>query len=145
QNIFVQDTTAPTLALNGLNFLTIALGATYTDAGVSVTDNVDTGLVATVSGSVNTNIVGSYTLTYYVTDSAGNAVVQIRTVDVIAPVVTPTTGGGDSGGVGTGGGNADSGGGGGGCLIPTNSGQSLPMLLLLVAGMALMRRFGLGN
>jgi len=145
QNIFVQDTTAPTLALNGLNFLTIALGATYTDAGVSVTDNVDTGLVATVSGSVNTNIVGSYTLTYYVTDNAGNAVVQNRTVDVIAPVVTPTTGGGDSGGVANGGGKADSGGSGGGCLIPSDSGQSLPMLFLLLSGMALMRRFGVGN
>jgi len=59
-----------------------------------VTDNVDVGLTATVTGAVNTATVGTYTLTYNVSDAAGNAATAVtRTVSVTdqtAPVIALT-------------------------------------------------------
>ncbi len=90
----VTDQTAPVITLTGANPLTVAQGSTFTDPGSSVTDNVDTGLTATVTGSVNTATVGTYTLTYNATDAAGNAATPVtRTVNVTdqtAPVITLT-------------------------------------------------------
>jgi len=141
----VTDQTAPVISLNGVSSITISQGTTYIDAGTTVTDNVDVGLTAIVTGSVNTNAVGTYMLTFDVTDGAGNAAGQVtRVVNVIAPPTAPTDSG-DSSVVATGGGKADSGGSGGGCLLPANQGQSWPMLFLLLTGMALIRRFGVGN
>ena len=61
------------------------MGAVYTDAGATATDNSDgdlTSSIVTVS-TVNTAIVGSYTVTYNVSDTAGNAATQVtRTVNV---------------------------------------------------------------
>lgn len=83
------DTTPPVITLIGNNPLTVVLGATYTDPGSSVTDNVDSGLIATVTGAVNTAVVGSYTLTYNASDAAGNAAVAVtRTVSVVAQPVS---------------------------------------------------------
>ncbi len=72
--------------------------------GVIATDNVDGTITpsVTVSGSVNTATIGSYTLTYNVSDSAGNMAIPVsRIVNVIvaAPIVTaPAVGGGGGGG-----------------------------------------------
>lgn len=86
------DTTAPVITLVGPATQTVAQGASYTDLGVTVTDNVDTGLIATVTGSVDTSTVGTYFLTYDVSDNAGNAATPVvRTVNVTdqtAPVIT---------------------------------------------------------
>ena len=61
--------------------MTLNVGDTFTDPGHSVTDNVDTGLIATVTGSVNTSVPAIYTLNYNVSDAAGNAAAQVtRTV-----------------------------------------------------------------
>ncbi|MDQ6990290.1 MAG: DUF5011 domain-containing protein, partial [Mariprofundaceae bacterium] len=65
------DKTAPMIALLGVNLYTLTVGSVYVDAGSKVTDNVDVGLVATMTGSVNTAVVGTYTLTYNVKDKAG--------------------------------------------------------------------------
>jgi hypothetical protein len=60
--------------------------STFTDPGATVSDNIDTGLSASVSGSVDTSTVGSYTLTYNATDNAGNSATPvIRTVNVVEP------------------------------------------------------------
>ena len=86
------DTVAPVITLTGANSVTIAQGSSFSDAGSSVTDNVDTGLTAIVTGTVNTATVGSYTLTYNVSDGAGNNATPVtRTVNVTdqtAPVIT---------------------------------------------------------
>ncbi|PCI45438.1 MAG: hypothetical protein COB41_01660 [Proteobacteria bacterium] len=94
RTVHVTDQTAPVIALTGANPVTVAQGSTYVDAGSSVTDNVDTGLTATVTGTVNTAIIGTYTLTYNVSDAAGNAAIAVtRTVNVTdqtAPMITLT-------------------------------------------------------
>ena len=82
-----KDTTAPAIYLNGSDPVTISLGSTYTDAGASATDDVDgtiTDKIVTKGLPINTNLVGTYTIYYDVSDAAGNAAFEItRTVYVI--------------------------------------------------------------
>jgi hypothetical protein len=83
------DTTPPVITLIGANPLLIANGATYTDLGASVTDNVDATRTVTGTGTVDTAIAGDYTVTYNATDAAGNnADPVIRIVRVAAPLGT---------------------------------------------------------
>ena len=66
-------------------------GATWVDPGATA----DTGETVTASGTVNTSVVGTYTITYTATDAAGNAGTDTRTVtvvDITAPVITVTSG-----------------------------------------------------
>ncbi|MDO8726877.1 MAG: NosD domain-containing protein [Candidatus Methanoperedens sp.] len=56
------DTTAPVITLNGNNTVNVEAGTTYTEAGAIVTDNYETGLSATITGSFDTEVVGSYML-----------------------------------------------------------------------------------
>ena len=87
QSLTVQDTTPPILSLVGTSPVNLNLGDTYTDAGATATDLVDDDAVLTgnisVNNPVDTNVLGSYTVTYDVTDNAGNPATQItRTVNV---------------------------------------------------------------
>ncbi|MCP4275875.1 MAG: DUF5011 domain-containing protein, partial [Gammaproteobacteria bacterium] len=89
------DTTAPTITLTGDNPLTVEANSTFIDPGATVTDNVDTGLTVTVTGTVDTTTVGTYTLSFDVSDTAGNAATtETRTVivvDTTAPTVSSVT------------------------------------------------------
>jgi len=83
--VTVTDQSPPTIALNGANPLAVPQGSVFTDPGSVVTDNVSTGLAALVTGAVNTTVVGPYTLTYNVSDAAGNPATPVtRTVNVTA-------------------------------------------------------------
>ncbi len=84
----VADTTAPVITLTGANPQQLAVGATYTELGATVTDNVDAGLVAIIDASaVDVNAEGNYTVTYNVSDAAGNAATEVnRTVVMTAPI-----------------------------------------------------------
>ena len=90
----IEDTVAPVITLLGDNPITIEVGDTYTDAGATATDNFDgdlTSSIVTVS-TVNTSIVGVYSVTYNVSDTSGNAAAEVtRTVTVVdttVPVIT---------------------------------------------------------
>ncbi len=87
------DTTAPVITLLGQNPETIIVGGTYTEEGATATDNVDGSLTSKIiiSGTVNTNVVGTYTVTYTVSDAAGNVATATRTIKVIANPNTDTT------------------------------------------------------
>ena len=81
------DTVAPSLTLNGAATQTVNYGSTYTDAGANATDACDTNPAVLVSGTVDTNVPGNYTLTYTAVDASGNTSTPItRTVTVIDPV-----------------------------------------------------------
>jgi len=90
----VVDTTSPVITLIGNTTESIEQNTTYTDAGATATDDTDgdiTANITTVNG-VDTTTVGSYTVTYNVTDQAGNQATEVtRTVTVTAPVVVDTT------------------------------------------------------
>ena len=75
------DITAPVITLLGDNPQTVEAGTPYVEAGATA----DTGETVVIdSSSVDTGTVGSYTVTYSVTDAAGNSAVPLeRTVNVV--------------------------------------------------------------
>ena len=77
----VIDDTSPTLTLlAGLD--TIAVGDTWVDAGVTVSDEVTSEPLVQVDGTVDTTVAGTYTVTYTATDEAGNVATIVRVVTV---------------------------------------------------------------
>lgn len=91
----VVDTTPPVIRLNGSAFETVECRSPYTDPGATAFDSCDTSLPpVSVSGTVNTNASGTYTLTYTITDASGNPADSVtRTVQVTdtdPPVITLT-------------------------------------------------------
>jgi proteasome assembly chaperone (PAC2) family protein len=89
--ITVVDTTAPAVTPNGAD-ATIELGGTYTEAGATATDASGTVNVVVGGDTVDTNTVGTYTVTYSATDASSNtgtASITITVVDTTAPAVTP--------------------------------------------------------
>jgi hypothetical protein len=94
----------------------IASGSPFVDPRARATDNINGDISASViaTGTVNTAVVGSYTVTYNVSDLAGNPAVPItRTVTVV-----PGTG---------------TGGGGGGSISPFAIGFLLTLLMVSYA------------
>ena len=80
----VTDKTPPTITLIGDDNLILTFGETYQELGSTVTDNTDNGLVASISGQVDSSIPNTYTITYTATDLAGNETIITRTVIVEA-------------------------------------------------------------
>ena len=79
------DTAAPVISLIGFENVWHALGTSYTDLGATAIDDIDGDISAkiTASGSVNANVLGTYTIVYSVSDAAGNKAEQVtRTVTV---------------------------------------------------------------
>ncbi|NVJ59386.1 MAG: metallophosphoesterase [Gammaproteobacteria bacterium] len=79
------DTTPPVISLIGAAKLTIEQGSVFSDPGAQATDNIDGDISdkITVSGNVDTNVPGNYTLIYRVRDTAGNSAPEVlRTVVV---------------------------------------------------------------
>jgi ABC-type oligopeptide transport system substrate-binding subunit len=75
-------------SISGTGNVTIEVGDSFDPlAGVSAADDTDGNLTAdiSVSGSVNAAVAGTYTLTYSVTNSAGESVSRTRTVTVREP------------------------------------------------------------
>ena len=85
RTVNVADTTAPVITISGANPVDVDLGTTYNDAGASATDANDGDLTSsiTVSSNVDTSTVGTYTVTYTVSDAAGNQATETRTVNVV--------------------------------------------------------------
>ena len=82
--VTVRDEVAPVLLLNGYETVYLPVGASYEDAGCTASDDLDgdvTGRI-TRSGSVDTAAAGTYTMTYRVSDNAGNLIVIERRVKV---------------------------------------------------------------
>ena len=80
------DTVAPVITILGDNPLQVIVGDNFDDPGVTAIDNKDGNITEDViiSSEVNTNQIGTYSVTYNVSDAAGNdAQEQVRTVEVI--------------------------------------------------------------
>jgi len=85
------DKTAPLITVTGTNPITIEVYSSYTDAGATVTDNLDPSITVVSSGSVNSDLVGDCTIYYDAVDAAGNHAVQkSRTVHVTPRPITIT-------------------------------------------------------
>jgi len=87
------DNIPPIITINGTSSVTVELGTAYSDAGATANDAFHGATTVSSSGSVDTNAVGTYTITYTATDLDGNTSTASRTVSVVDttnPVVTVT-------------------------------------------------------
>ncbi len=91
-----EDITPPTITLKGDKEITLTIGNTYNEPGYTVDDNCDTDLSNKVSitGSVDTNKIGTYIINYTVIDSSNNKTTISRKINVIGKRITytPSTG-----------------------------------------------------
>jgi len=83
--IVVEDRTPPVLTLNGTSPMSVEQCGTFTDPGATAFDLVNKDLTSAIvaSGTVNTNKLGSYVITYTVRDAQGNTATMNRTVNVV--------------------------------------------------------------
>ena len=89
----------PTILLTGGATVTVNQGSTYTEQGATASDPQDGSLTGqiVISGTVNTAVLGSYVITYTVSDTAGNEDSMQRIVIVRIAPAPPSSGrgGGD--------------------------------------------------
>jgi len=88
--VVVPDATAPVITLTGESTINLTVGDSYTESGSTATDDIDGDLTSSIviSGTVDANTAETYTITYAVSDAAGNAAVVVtRTVIVSLPLV----------------------------------------------------------
>lgn len=79
----VVDTTPPVLTLLGAATTNILVGSSYTDPGAVALDACDGLVPVTTNGSVNTEVVGVYSIIYRAKDAFGNGSTAARTVNVV--------------------------------------------------------------
>ncbi|HZJ14201.1 MAG TPA: immunoglobulin-like domain-containing protein [Chthoniobacteraceae bacterium] len=89
--VLIVDTTPPVITLLGANPLTVELPATYVEPGATAADTVAGDLTAAiqVSSNVNLGAIGTYTVTYSVSDGYNTSQVM-RTVRVVDRPVANT-------------------------------------------------------
>src|SRR5690606_27698774 len=77
---------APVLALKGAATMIVTVGEPFDDPGAVAFDDEDGDLTASivVENPVDTSVIGWYSVTYAVTDSAGNTATATREVEVRA-------------------------------------------------------------
>jgi len=85
-----KDTAAPIITLNGTATLELEQGTDYVEQGATANDNTDGDISAniTVTGSVDVNTIGSYTVTYNVSDAAGNLAAEVIRTVTVTPIPT---------------------------------------------------------
>ena len=90
-----KDEEGPVLTLNGDESIYVLLHERYVEEGAKATDNCDGDLTSeiTISGEVNTDKEGEYTLTYSVKDKSGNESSKTRKVYVYQKNVDVTPNG----------------------------------------------------
>jgi hypothetical protein len=94
--IVVTDTIKPVITLNGGSIINVFRNQTYVEQGATAIDNIDGNITHKIitTSNVNTSMVGTYHVSYVVSDLANNKDSVVRTVNVIQnndsipPVIT---------------------------------------------------------
>jgi hypothetical protein len=83
-NVIAPDTIKPIITLLGNNPDTVMQNKSYNDPGATATDNVDGNITNKITklSTLDTSKIGTYIITYSVSDLAGNKATQVRTVIV---------------------------------------------------------------
>ena len=92
REIIYDDPVPPELNLEGKTIITLEQGTEYKEPGFTANDNCDGDLTekVEVTGTVDVEAVGTYTLTYTVKDTYENEVTVTRTIEVVKPEATET-------------------------------------------------------
>jgi VCBS repeat-containing protein len=96
-NLGPPDSTPPVIRLRGDATVSVIIDSPYTDPGATASDPEDGDLTSkiVVTNAVNTAVLGTYTITYAVSDRSGNAAVPVtRTVNVLPQPAADEGGGG---------------------------------------------------
>ena len=93
RTVEVVDTTIPTITLNGDATMTLEACGSYSEPGATADDGcLSIGVVVIGGDTVDLNVVGTYTVTYNVTDNSGNNALEltriVNVVDTTAPTFT---------------------------------------------------------
>ena len=74
------------ITLTGSSTINLTVGDTFTDPGATATDDVDGDLTRSISasGSVDTSTAGTYTISYSVSDAAGNAATVVQRTVIVS-------------------------------------------------------------
>jgi len=93
REIVYHDPEPPKIVLNGSKYITLLVGQPYEERGFVAADTLDGNLTGKVkiSGTVNTEKAGVYTLKYSVADSYGNSTTVSRKITVITETSVPDT------------------------------------------------------
>lgn len=86
RTVNIVDTTIPVITLVGASTVSQEATLVYNDLGATASDNTDGDITSSivVTSTVNTGLLGSYTVRYNVSDAAGNDAVEVvRTVNVV--------------------------------------------------------------
>ncbi|ADV51007.1 hypothetical protein Celal_3758 [Cellulophaga algicola DSM 14237] len=88
------DTTAPVITRNGPASISLTVGDTYSDAGATALDDIDGDITSGINviDPVDPNVAGTYTVTYNVTDAAGNDATEVTRTVIVSPqsIILPT-------------------------------------------------------
>ena len=86
------DTQKPVITLSGANPMQLYVGDTFVDPGATATDDTDGDIssLIVVSGSVDTAVAQTYTLSYNVSDSTGNSADEQNRTVVVSSVPDTT-------------------------------------------------------
>ena len=79
-----RDITPPVITVLGANPVTVERGDTYVDAGATADGGES---VSTNLGGLNTNVAGTYTITYSASDASQNTGYATRTVNVVDTLI----------------------------------------------------------
>jgi hypothetical protein len=82
----IEDTIPPVITLLGNNPQSITIGRAYVELGATALDNLEGDLTIQItidSSNVDTSTLGTYQVTYSVSDSTGNTATTTRTINVI--------------------------------------------------------------
>jgi len=90
------DAVPPVLTMVGEASVSVPANSNYNDVGATAEDNIDGDISGSVvaTSNVNTSVVGNYTVTYNVTDFAGNPATPISRTVSVAPAAGTGGGGG---------------------------------------------------
>jgi uncharacterized repeat protein (TIGR01451 family) len=88
--VTITDPDAPVITVNGPNPMTVECGTIFTDPGATANDLCAGPVTVNSSGTVNTSVPGTYTITYTATDGTNTATASrtVNVVDTTAPVIT---------------------------------------------------------
>ena len=80
----------PEITLRGDASETVEAGGGWWGAGATARDTNGTYLEVTITGSVDTSVPGTYTLTYNATDATGNAATAVTRTVIVVDTTAPT-------------------------------------------------------
>lgn len=85
RRVNVVDKKSPVITILGENPTILSVGQIYSDAGATALDDTDGNITSdiVITGSINPNVVGTYSITYTVDDNAQNTATVTRTINVI--------------------------------------------------------------